>query len=561
MPSLTFRKVILGIAAAAGSYIVGGAILDSVSNAIAQINWSVTVTGTFVLVLLWIILRLFLKRQPLQWKNYRVTRLGYYPACTFVGIILLLWTPPVVTLVSLFMPMIRQHGAANSNNVNRSDNDSTNARIEDINSNVIIILVANFQGPDPQNYLVADKIIQRLQAATSGYSDITIQPLAETITEQTGSKGGSAYARDLGTKRNASIVLWGFYGVTSEKVDVSVHYEVLRQPKRLSLRQNLATQTLPISDLNNFKIQTRLSGEMTYLVLLTVGLARYESGDYDAAIDLFTKALAQPNAPDQMVDSADIYFYRGNAYSYKAGANRLDRAIADYTKAIRLKPDDPAFYVNRGNVYDGKGQHDRAIADYNVAIRLQPDLAVTYYNRGIAYAEQGKYARAITDFTEAIRLKPDLAEAYYNRGFDYYEKGQYDRAIADCTEAIRLKPDDPIAYSNRGVAYAEQGEYDRAITDFTEAIRLKPDDPDAYYNRGLTYVKQGHPPDRVIADCTEAIKLKPDHANAYLIRAGAYQYGGEIERAIADCKSVLRISNDPEMRQRAEQGLRELGVK
>lgn len=148
---------------------------------------------------------------------------------------------------------------------------------------------------------MADKIIQRLQAATSGYSDISIQPLAETITEQTGSKGGSAYARDLGAKRNASIVLWGFYGVTSEKVDVSVDFEVLRKPERLSLRQNLETQTLPISDLNDFTIQTRLSGEMTYLVLLTVGLARFESEDYDAAIDRFTKALSQSNAPDQLV--------------------------------------------------------------------------------------------------------------------------------------------------------------------------------------------------------------------------------------------------------------------
>jgi tetratricopeptide (TPR) repeat protein len=521
-----------------------------------------------------------------------------------VGIILLLWTPPVVTLVSLFMPMIRQHGAANSNNANRSDNDNTNARTEDINSNVITILVANFQGPDPQNYLVADKIIQRLQAATSGYSDISIQPLAETITEQTGSKGGSAYARDLGAKRNASIVLWGFYGVTSEKVDVSVHYEVLRKPARLSLRQNLKTETLPISDLNDFTIQTRLSGEMTYLVLLTVGLARFESGDYDAAIDRFTKALAQSNTPEQLVDPADIYFYRGLAHYYRAGVNGIDLAIADYTETIRREPDLADTYYNRGLAYAKKGQFDSAIADYTDAIRRNPDLAEAYNSRGIAHARQEQYDSAIADYTDAIRRNPDLVQAYTNRGLAYYGKGQDNRAMEDYAEAIRRNPDLAEAYNSRGLVYEKHKQYDSAIAEFTEAIRRNPDLPQAYINRGLArakkwqydsaiadyteainrqldldedylynlrlhtiYYHRGYAYamklqfDSAIADYTEAIELKSDDPDAYFNRAGAYQLNGETEGAIADLKSIIRISNDPEIRHRAEQRLRELGVK
>ena len=36
----------------------------------------------------------------------------------------------LLVLISLFVPIIPQHGAANLNNANRSDNDNTNARIE-----------------------------------------------------------------------------------------------------------------------------------------------------------------------------------------------------------------------------------------------------------------------------------------------------------------------------------------------------------------------------------------------------------------------------------------------
>lgn len=437
---------------------------------------------------------------------------------------------PIVflALVMSFVPMIR---VPKPNAPNPSDNtnkpgapDTTTDTASD--PNTITILVANFSGPDQQNYLVTEKIIQGLRAATSEYSDISVQPLGETITEQTGGKGGSAYAYDIGTKRKAGIVLWGYYGATSEQVDVSIYFEVLRPPKSLSLRQNFETKTLPIADLKGFKIQTPLSNEMSYLVLLTVGIARYESGDYEGAISRFTKALAQSNAPDQIIDPADIYFYRGVAYYFKAGANGIDHAITDFDEVIKLNPDNARAYYNRGTAYTKKGQYDLAIANFTKAIKLNPDNAETYSNRGTAYDEKGQHDLAIADYTEAIKLKPDLAEAYNNRGNTYTKKGQEDLAFADYTEAIKLNPDYALAYYNRGNAYFEKGQDDLAIADYNEAIKLKPDYAEAYSNRAVAYINKG-----------------------------------ELDLAIADLKSVLRITSDTNLRQRVEQLLRELRVK
>ena len=49
-----------------------------------------------------------------------------------------------------------------------------------------------------------------------------------------------------------------------------------------------------------------------------------------------------------------------------------DKAIADYTEAIRLEPAQPAAYFNRGNARLEKKEYDKAIADYTEAIRLEP---------------------------------------------------------------------------------------------------------------------------------------------------------------------------------------------
>jgi tetratricopeptide (TPR) repeat protein len=150
-----------------------------------------------------------------------------------------------------------------------------------------------------------------------------------------------------------------------------------------------------------------------------------------------------------------------------------DHAIAVYTGAIRLNPNDAIVYLYRGYVYYHKGDYDRAIADYTEAIRLDPNDAIVYLYRGYAYNLKGDYDRAIADFTEAIRLDPN-AIAYTARGCAYGEKGDNDRAIADYTEAIRLDPDYAIAYANRGITHKQLGQIDQAIQDFESALYLDP---------------------------------------------------------------------------------------
>lgn len=155
-----------------------------------------------------------------------------------------------------------------------------------------------------------------------------------------------------------------------------------------------------------------------------------------------------------------------------------DKAIEDCSEALRLDPNIPDAYSNRGHAFFGKGQYDRAIADLNEAVRLSPDDAELLNNRGLAYNDSGRYDRAIEDFDRAIRLSPKLTAAFYNRGNAYRRKGQYDRSIEDYDSAIRLDANYTEAFFNRGVSWERKGNLQRALADYKKASELAPSDPD-----------------------------------------------------------------------------------
>ena len=189
---------------------------------------------------------------------------------------------------------------------------------------------------------------------------------------------------------------------------------------------------------------------------------------------------------------AYIEFSKGCAYDEKAreteDSNEKDetyrKAVIQFTKAIKIMPEFPQSYNNRGTIYDETNEYDAAIRDYTKAIEIQPDYADAYYNRGNAYRRKGEWEHAIEDYNTAIQFEPDNAANYHDRGLAYYKKGNFDRAIQDYTKALVLDPEHTEAYYNRGVAYYRKGEFDKAIQDFNKTIDLNPEYANAYTNRG-----------------------------------------------------------------------------
>ena len=157
------------------------------------------------------------------------------------------------------------------------------------------------------------------------------------------------------------------------------------------------------------------------------------------------QSVASPGA----AAGAEFYLKRGEGFS---GAGEYDRAIADYTTAIQLKPDYAEAYNDRGFAYYLKGDAERAIADYTRAIALRPNYPKAYNSRGVAYMAHGYgAATSVPDFDRAIALDPNFRYAYINRANarlashpwlalqDFHRAGMYpERTVAKLGGVILL---------------------------------------------------------------------------------------------------------------------------
>ena len=95
-------------------------------------------------------------------------------------------------------------------------------------------------------------------------------------------------------------------------------------------------------------------------------------------------------------------------------------------------------YFDSGLEYSQGGEYQKAIANYSKAINLAPQNAMSYKWRGDAYHLLDQHEKALKDFTAVIRIDPQNAMAYKNRSVLYEMIGQQNKADADKKKACEL---------------------------------------------------------------------------------------------------------------------------
>lgn len=132
-----------------------------------------------------------------------------------------------------------------------------------------------------------------------------------------------------------------------------------------------------------------------------------DEGKYAEAVTLYSLAI-EGNISNP--DIYDAYFSRGIAFSH---LKKFDKAFADYSKAIELKPNFKEAYLERGLLQLTLKKLTGAITDFSKVIKLDSKNYVAYANRATANFILGKSDEALADIEKSIEINPDCDGCHY----------------------------------------------------------------------------------------------------------------------------------------------------
>jgi tetratricopeptide (TPR) repeat protein len=252
-----------------------------------------------------------------------------------------------------------------------------------------------------------------------------------------------------------------------------------------------------------FRHTLEVTGD-NYVAYLNLGVALRQEGRIDDALANFERAVEiKPQFPDAQATLGEALLARG----------RTTEALPHLLDALRMTPDSPYVRANLGTALNLTGRPKEAEAQYREALRLAPGIAASYEGLGLALMADGRLQEALPELIEAVRLDPGNTRLRSNLARDFTQLNRPDDAIAQLSEALRLQPTDAEAHFTLGNVYAAKNRTAQALNEFAAAARLKPDYVNAHYNAGIALADLGRY-DEAAREFAEALRLKPDFEDA-----------------------------------------------
>jgi len=167
------------------------------------------------------------------------------------------------------------------------------------------------------------------------------------------------------------------------------------------------------------------------------------------------------------------------------------------TAALKMVPDSPPLYIERGVLYVQMGQFNEADADFQKASILEPAQNLSIAARGISLVQRNELGRSLETVRERLKKAPNdpilnylLAEVLIRKGIRPGTP-EFQEARDAAQRAVHSKPDFALAYDVLSVLYVRAGQTSQAAAASRLALKADPNDSAAVYHLIVCSRKEG----------------------------------------------------------------------
>lgn len=191
-----------------------------------------------------------------------------------------------------------------------------------------------------------------------------------------------------------------------------------------------------------------------------------------ACEDPFIRIIQETSsAIRQDAADGDVFLRRAKAYHT---LGKLEKAAADYSRAITLGRNEAAVYLARGKCYSDLEQNTVALQDVLHAHELAPPTAGSYHRLADIYTSMANYDEARKAFEKGLALSPTNAGLLTCQARLFLKTRDRKAAARGFDAALAADPAFAFAYFCRGKLHAQQRARAQAIRDFSMVIYAPP---------------------------------------------------------------------------------------
>lgn len=180
-----------------------------------------------------------------------------------------------------------------------------------------------------------------------------------------------------------------------------------------------------------------------------LGVVFHNQGKFGKALEAFQEALRiNPSYTEACLNLAVTYNDLGMYNEARAIYARAQRATNDDAGKIQdafVRGKLANMHLDLGQVYAGLLCWDEAIAEFRRALGLRPDFADIRTALGKTLREAGRPEEALVELLESKKLRPKFANGIVQLGLTYYTMGRKDEALREWRSILEFDPDNSAA--------------------------------------------------------------------------------------------------------------------
>jgi tetratricopeptide (TPR) repeat protein len=171
---------------------------------------------------------------------------------------------------------------------------------------------------------------------------------------------------------------------------------------------------------------------------------------------------ASSPSPSQPAAQADKKRQDESNISYAKNPERFAKVPAYEPPFNIADPKTAQEHFNVAVNYDHHNELDKAIAEYQKALETQPNWAVAHDRLALDYQKQGRTDDAISEWEQATRYNPQFYSAYDLLAGAYERQGKIKKAIEAYSALLKYPPAQMPAHYQLGLWYAQIGDRQQA---------------------------------------------------------------------------------------------------